>query len=688
MSKRSEAKKKRINKLNEKPFADKLQGFPKLQKELRKIENQPHPLDTNCWLNTLLIGYARCYMDLSQKMVITQNCHHSLPKKDNVLEVRNRLGRQLYKESASDPDSDGYDKRDEFYDRVGSNQGLNFRMTPEINKRAMIAFMRAYWFDMTTIFVTTGIAGALNFGSVFATKEGLDLITTQLKDHNKIVEKEPILFYFGLVWFFGVLSAIYLNWLNILISRMSMRFFSGFTTLIFEKLLRVSMINPFEHGEGSILNYIQNDLMIFDSNMYMITQILYCCLNIPLSLGLGCYLFGYYFLIIIAGIMIVSYINALIMNRSVAIYNKWAQKTDSRLQLLKNVLANIKFIKIGVLENSFFMKLVKRRKEEMILRVIFLSFYGFLEFITSMGIAGIIMSFLLAYFVTDHKFTVGGATALLQIINLIKDSLKGIPGGLSSLISAWISSKRVGLFLRARELDAPAVYAKSDPSSLYALEIRNGFFYWDKKLSTEEAYELREAKIKSKKGKKKASKKIDDGNKRVKSAKSVASDSKVSNLRQTLLTVKSGQTGQTGLTDQEKDGKEKLFALENLNFKAERGKLTVIIGKIGSGKSSILNALMGEMRVSDPSRTSIHVNGTVSYQGQDPWLINGTIKDNVLLNKPYDEKKFNWALKYSALELDLKTWDLRELHEVGESGTALSGGQRARISLARCLYQE
>ena len=425
--------------------------------------------------------------------------------------------------------------------------------------------------------------------------------------------------------------------------------------------------------------------MAFDAGIWYMSQLFCSSVNIPLALGLGCYLFGRYFVVIIIGIFILSYFNAVILNRSVAVYNRWTQKTDSRLQLLKNVLSNIKFIKIGALENTFFMKLVKKRKEELLQRVYYLNYYGFLEFIISMGTALIIMAFLLAYFLTGSKFTVGGATALLQIIDLVKYSLNSIPAGLSNITSLVISSKRIGLFLRARELDAPSVYAKSDPNSEYALEIRNGFFYWDKKLSAEEALELREEQIKSKraknKNKKNEKKKVESAN----SNKSVTSESKASDLRQTLLTVKSGQTG---LTAESKSGSQRSFVLENLNFKAERNKLTVIIGKIGSGKSSILNALMGEMRVSDPMRTSIHVNGTVSYQGQNPWLINGTIKDNVLLNKPYDEEKFNWALKYSALELDLKTWDLRELHEVGESGTSLSGGQRARISLARCLYQE
>ena len=129
------------------------------------------------------------------------------------------------------------------------------------------------------------------------------------------------------------------------------------------------------------------------------------------------------------------------------------------------------------------------------------------------------------------------------------------------------------------------------------------------------------------------------------------------------------------------------FSMSNINFRAEKGKLTVIIGKIGSGKSSLIHAILGEMGIRDTSKTSIVVNGMIGFCSQKPWMINGTIKDNIVLDKAYDQIKFEWALKYSALEHDIKIWDDKEMHIVGESGAALSGGQKARIALARCLYQ-
>ena len=375
-------------KLIVKPFADDLNGYPKLQRDLEKISGKAHPIDTHCWLNKFLVGYAKNYMDLARRMVVTQNCHHRLPKEEEVLKVRDRLGRQLYEQRRqSDSKSSTEAKIGEFYDKIGSSEDISFSMSPHLRKRTLTAYMAANRWEITAMMLTLALVGALNFGAVFATKEGLDLVSEQISEHSELVDKEPILFYFGVVWVFGILSCILMNWVYILMKLLALRFFSGYTALIYEKLLRVGMTNPFEHGEGSIINHIQNDLMLLDAELWEIGQVFRYSCNLPLAFILGIYLFGVSFVVIMAGIAILCYLSSLILKTAVVNYNRWAQKTDSRLQLLKNVLKNINFIKIGALENTFFMKMVQKRKEEMVQRVYFLSYLGFLELAVAMGIA-------------------------------------------------------------------------------------------------------------------------------------------------------------------------------------------------------------------------------------------------------------------------------------------------------------
>ncbi|EEB98382.1 hypothetical protein MPER_02118, partial [Moniliophthora perniciosa FA553] len=104
---------------------------------------------------------------------------------------------------------------------------------------------------------------------------------------------------------------------------------------------------------------------------------------------------------------------------------------------------------------------------------------------------------------------------------------------------------------------------------------------------------------------------------------------------------------------------------------------------VGSGKSSILQALVGEMR-----RTKGHVTfgGTVAYVPQIPWIRNATLKENVWFGQPEDEKKFREIIDGCSLNHDLDMLPHRENTEIGEKGINLSGGQKARVSLARAAY--
>ena len=136
------------------------------------------------------------------------------------------------------------------------------------------------------------------------------------------------------------------------------------------------------------------------------------------------------------------------------------------------------------------------------------------------------------------------------------------------------------------------------------------------------------------------------------------------------------------------------FILKDINIKIKRGTLTSIIGKIGSGKSSFLQAILGEMPIyaddGDLKNTnmSLQINGSVSYLSQTPWLLETTVQENIIMNKPYDKNRLNQAIKYSALDIDLKTWDDGLLHKIGSGGALISGGQKARIAFARCLYRD
>jgi ATP-binding cassette, subfamily C (CFTR/MRP), member 1 len=125
-------------------------------------------------------------------------------------------------------------------------------------------------------------------------------------------------------------------------------------------------------------------------------------------------------------------------------------------------------------------------------------------------------------------------------------------------------------------------------------------------------------------------------------------------------------------------------AIRNINMTIGKGKFVVLLGDIGSGKSSLLYAILNEMKSSH--RTTITLSGDIAFSAQQPCIISGTVRDNILFTLPYEKRKFEEALYFASLRQDLKVLVKGEFTEIGEKGTNLSGGQKARISLARAIY--
>ena len=125
--------------------------------------------------------------------------------------------------------------------------------------------------------------------------------------------------------------------------------------------------------------------------------------------------------------------------------------------------------------------------------------------------------------------------------------------------------------------------------------------------------------------------------------------------------------------------------LQHVYFTAEKGSLTVITGPVGSGKSTLLSAVAGEVL---DQNWAITYNGSVVYAPQIAWVFSGTIRENILFGEQYRESKYNGVVKACALLEDMQKFPDSDETIVGERGSVLSGGQRARVSLARAVYAE
>ena len=126
------------------------------------------------------------------------------------------------------------------------------------------------------------------------------------------------------------------------------------------------------------------------------------------------------------------------------------------------------------------------------------------------------------------------------------------------------------------------------------------------------------------------------------------------------------------------------YILKNINFSIKKGELVMIIGQIGSGKTTLFNALLNNI-LSSP-QTIIKINNSIAYTNQNPFIKFDTIKNNILFFNEYDDEKYNKILNLCELEKDIKSFNKGDYTIISEKGTTLSGGQKSRISLARALY--
>lgn len=127
------------------------------------------------------------------------------------------------------------------------------------------------------------------------------------------------------------------------------------------------------------------------------------------------------------------------------------------------------------------------------------------------------------------------------------------------------------------------------------------------------------------------------------------------------------------------------ITLRNINIEVKKGSLVALVGTVGSGKSSVVQAFLGEM---EKLAGVVNTVGKLAYVPQQAWIQNATVRDNILFGQTYDRKRYNKVIDACALRADIDILSAGDLTEIGEKGINLSGGQKQRISLARAVYSD
>ncbi|XP_063578437.1 ATP-binding cassette sub-family C member 5 isoform X4 [Pongo abelii] len=458
--------------------------------------------------------------------------------------------------------------------------------------------------------------------------------------------------------------------------RTGVRLRGAILTMAFKKILKLKNIK--EKSLGELINICSNDgQRMFEAAAVgsllaggPVVAILGMIYNV-IILGPTGFLGSAVFILFYPAMMFASRLTAYFRRKCVA-------ATDERVQKMNEVLTYIKFIKMYAWVKAFSQSVQKIREEER--RI--LEKAGYFQSIT-VGVAPIVVVIASVVTFSVHMtlgfdLTAAQAFTVVTVFNSMTFALKVTPFSVKSLSEASVAVDRFKSLFLMEEVHM----IKNKPASPHIkIEMKNATLAWDSSHSSIQNSPKLTPKMKKDKR---------------------ASRGKKEKVRQLQRTehqaVLAEQKGHLLLDSDERPSPEEeegkhihlghlrlQRTLHSIDLEIQEGKLVGICGSVGSGKTSLISAILGQMTLLEGS---IAISGTFAYVAQQAWILNATLRDNILFGKEYDEERYNSVLNSCCLRPDLAILPSSDLTEIGERGANLSGGQRQRISLARALYSD
>ncbi|THV07466.1 P-loop containing nucleoside triphosphate hydrolase protein [Dendrothele bispora CBS 962.96] len=377
---------------------------------------------------------------------------------------------------------------------------------------------------------------------------------------------------------------------------------------------------------GKIVNLMQGDAYAVAQRFWEFSALFASPIRLVIALVFLYNVLGWSAL---SGVVVV--LVAYVLNYPLAKYNiyitreSWKAK-DTRMNTVNELLQNIRFLKFYGWEYHWGRKTNERRETELKWRVKNNVVDTLITFIwTWIPSATALISFLFYTLVQRQPLTVSTAFTAIALFSQLQEPMTALPGQFFAMLHAYVSMQRIEKFLEEEEIPD-----------------------WASTLSAPVSHES-------------------------------SKQDKIGFSDATLEWYTS-----SGSQD------PNAFRLGPLDFVFPAGKLSLISGPTGSGKSALLMALLGEMSCTSGSVLIDKTNHRVAYCAQNPWLEHATIRDNIIFGSSYgyDEDRYHAVIEACALVKDLEMFDAGDMTEIGEKGITLSGGQRARIALARAVYSQ
>ncbi|KAH7339705.1 P-loop containing nucleoside triphosphate hydrolase protein [Rhizoctonia solani] len=453
---------------------------------------------------------------------------------------------------------------------------------------------------------------------------------------------------------------------------------SSVISTIFRKSLRLSGRSRTKHSTGQITTMISADCtrLDFASGFFHIIW------TGPIEIIIGIHNLGYSALVGLGVLVFGIPVQAIIVQRMIQARRATVQLTDKRVRLLQEILQGIRLLVLFGWQGHYGEKVLGFRRSELIrIRKIALYRATVISTITFIPILAATLSFI-TYALTGHELNAAIIFSSLQLFNIIRMPLVFVPLVASSCGDAYVALGRISKFLTSEELQDEF---EVQPENKHSVDIR-GTFTWERggapqdsnpKKGKKAAAAAKAAAAEAPKPTKEelAKKKADD------KAKKVKEKEKKKREKERLSKKRKG-IDPNDSSDEEEHGPEP-FRLVDVDLQISRGAFVGIAGKIGSGKSSLLQAMTGEMR-----RTTggVVLGGTTAYAPQQAWIQNMTLRQNVTFGTHDVQDRFDQVVHACALSPDIEMLHDGERTEIGERGVNLSGGQKARINLARVAY--